>query len=114
SLAAPTASSMVRRAEFSPGDTAIVASARSSTGISLIRTLLVEGIQVIAVSSNKWTVQEQKLIDPHERVHFLTIDHIHEIEEHSAAAVFDFFTDKHFGSFVSLLKDRKSTRLNSS
>lgn len=104
SLAAQTASSMVRRAEFSPGDTAIVASARSSTGISLIRTLLVEGIQVIAVSSNKWTVQEQKLIDPHERVHFLTIDHIHEIEEHSAAAVFDFFTDKNFGSFVSLLK----------
>src|SRR5699024_3520333 len=34
----------------------------------------------------------------------LTIDHIHEIEEHSAAAVFDFFTDKNFGSFVSLLK----------
>lgn len=105
SLAAQTAGSMVRRAELTPGETAIVASARSSTGICLIRTLLANKMHVIAVSSNTWATHEQKLIDPNGDVQFLTLDQLHEFSEHfPAAVVFDFFTDRNFDQFINLLE----------
>lgn len=104
SLAAQTAFGMMRQAQLEPNSTAMVASARSSTGLGLIRGLLSRGVKVVAVSSREWTVEERKIIDPSESVIFFSTREITEPRfNYAFDAIFDFFTDQNFGRFIKYL-----------
>lgn len=105
SLAAQTAFSMVRKSGVGRSSTALVASARSSTSLTIIRTLQALNVRIIAVSSSQWSKEEIRRFGDTSGVEFLTTEASKQrIPSGACDAIFDPFADINFPNFAPKLR----------
>lgn len=100
SLGAQTATAMIRKINIlNTGGTPLVFSARSTTSIFLIKTLLAHNITPICLTTTKWSNKEKRLIYPSiiEKIDKHKYQTLEKIKKKNITHVFDPFFDMNIG-----------------